>query len=55
LRQKHGFKQAPYEEITKEQYEMKKSKVKQMTVLNQNIGNEALEGIECEGGSCPIK
>jgi ribonucleoside-triphosphate reductase len=55
LRQKHGFKQAPYEEITKEQYEIKKSKVKPITVLNQNIGNDALEGIECEGGSCPIK
>jgi ribonucleoside-triphosphate reductase (thioredoxin) len=55
LRQKHGFKQAPYEEITKDQYENKKSKVKPITILNQNIGNDALEGIECEGGSCPIK
>jgi ribonucleotide reductase alpha subunit len=55
LRQKHGFKQAPYEEITKEQYEIKKSKVKPISILNQNIGNEALEGIECEGGACPIK
>jgi ribonucleoside-triphosphate reductase len=55
LRQKHGFKQAPYEEITKELYESKKSKVKPITVLNQNIGNEILEGIECEGGICPIK
>jgi ribonucleoside-triphosphate reductase len=55
LRQKHGFKQAPYEEITEEQYEIKKSKVKSITVLNQNIGNDVLEGIECEGGACPIK
>jgi ribonucleotide reductase alpha subunit len=55
LRQKHGFKQAPYEEITKESYENKKSKVKPITILNQNIGSEALEGIECEGGACPIK
>jgi ribonucleoside-triphosphate reductase len=55
LRQKHGFKQAPYEEITKEQYENKKSKVKPIVILNQNIGSEALEGIECEGGACPIK
>jgi ribonucleoside-triphosphate reductase len=55
LRQNHGFKQAPYEEITKEQYENKKSKVKPITILNQNIGSDALEGIECEGGSCPIK
>jgi ribonucleotide reductase alpha subunit len=55
LRQKHGFKQAPYEEITKEAYENKKSKVKPITILNKNIGNDALEGIECEGGACPIK
>ena len=55
LRQKHGFKQAPYEEISKETYEAKKSKVKPVININHNIGNETLEGIECEGGSCPIK
>ena len=55
LRQKHGFKQAPYEEITKESYELKKSKVKPLITILQNIGNETLEGIECEGGACPIK
>jgi hypothetical protein len=55
LRQKHGFKQAPYEEITKENYELKKSKVKPLVNITQNIGNEVLEGVECEGGSCPIK
>jgi len=55
LRQKHGFKQAPYEEITKESYESKKSKVKSLVNIKQNIGNDALEGIECEGGACPIK
>jgi ribonucleoside-triphosphate reductase len=55
LRQKHGFKQAPYEEISKEQYELKKSKVKPVIKVNHNIGSEALEGIECEGGTCPIK
>lgn len=55
LRQKHGFKQAPYEEITKEIYESKKSKVKSLVNIKQNIGQDALEGIECEGGVCPIK
>ena len=55
MRQKHGFKQAPYEEITKEAYELKKSKVKPLITILQNIGNETLEGIECEGGACPIK
>jgi ribonucleotide reductase alpha subunit len=55
LRQKHGFKQAPYEEITKENYELKKSKVKPLVNIIEYIGNEALEGIECEGGACTIK
>jgi ribonucleotide reductase alpha subunit len=55
LRQKHGFKQAPYEEISKEIYQIKKAKVKPVININQNIGNDALEGIECEGGACPIK
>jgi len=55
LRQKHGFKQAPYEEITKEVYENKKSKVKSLININQNLGEDVLEGIECEGGVCPIK
>jgi hypothetical protein len=55
LRQKHGFKQAPYEEITKEQYDNKKSKVRPVLKVNHNLGNDTLEGIECEGGSCPIK
>ena len=55
LRQKHGFKQAPYEEITKEQYDNKKSKVKPVLNVNHNLGSDALEGIECEGGACPIK
>ena len=55
LRQKHGFKQAPYEEITKEQYEAKKLKVKPILNISHHIGDDTLEGIECEGGSCPIK
>jgi ribonucleoside-triphosphate reductase len=55
LRQNHGFKQAPYEEITKEQYENKKSKVRSIINISQNISGESLEGIECEGGACPIK
>jgi ribonucleoside-triphosphate reductase len=55
LRQKHGFKQAPYEEVTKEQYENKKSKVKPVMNVNHNLGSDTLEGIECEGGACPIK
>jgi ribonucleotide reductase alpha subunit len=55
LRQNHGFKQAPYEEINQEQYEKLKAKVKPLKNIESNIGNDALEGLECEGGACPIK
>lgn len=55
LRQNHGFKQAPYEEISKETYQNKKSKVKPLTVIQQDMSGDNLEGIECEGGACPIK
>lgn len=56
LRQKHGFKQAPYEEVDKEIYEKMKSKVKSINPIDfDGIGEVALEGLECEGGACPIK
>lgn len=53
LRQKHGFKQAPYQEIDKETYIKATQKVKPLT--NLNIGGEMLQGLECEGGVCPIR
>jgi ribonucleotide reductase alpha subunit len=55
LRQNHGFKQAPYEEINQDLYEKLKARVKSLKNIESNIGNEALEGLECEGGACPIK
>jgi len=53
LRQKHGFKQAPYQEISKEAYETARSKVKPLS--NLNITGDTLQGLECEGGVCPIR
>lgn len=53
LRQKHGFKQAPYQEISREAYENAKSKVKPLSKLN--ITGDTLQGLECEGGVCPIR
>lgn len=55
LRQNHGFKQAPYEEINQDLYEKLKAKVKPLKNIESHIGNDALEGLECEGGACPIK
>lgn len=53
LRNKHGFKQAPYQEISKEVYLAAKSKVKPL--IGANITGGVLSGLECEGGACPIR
>ena len=57
----HGFKQAPLEKITKEQYEKMISEVKPFTVskVDAFINSEADENLqmeaECVGGVCPMK
>jgi ribonucleotide reductase alpha subunit len=55
LRQKHGFKQAPYQEIDKDTYEKHKAKVKPLSSVSYIISGDVLQGIECEGGVCPIR
>ena len=53
LHSDHGFAQAPYEEITKEQYNELKSKVK--SIKSIVIDENAVEIDECATGACPIK
>jgi len=55
LHSSHGFRQAPYQEITKEQYETLRAGVKPLTSIQASIGGELLEGLECAGGSCPLR
>lgn len=57
LHSEHGFKQAPYEEIDERTYNKLKSKTKPIeSIVGKKIqSGDSLEGIECEGGSCPIK
>lgn len=50
----HGFKQAPKEAITAEQYARLASKVKSIELDDVAEGQE-LEGLECEGGACPVR
>lgn len=53
LHSQHGFKQAPYEEITEKEYHSISSKIKEIEV---DISSEStLEGVECAGGVCPIR
>lgn len=54
LHNEHGFKQAPLEEITKEQYEEYSKLVK--PIMSGEIKEEdLLDSFECVGGTCPIK
>lgn len=51
--QDHGFKQAPKEAITKEQYDRLSSKIQPIEM--DMITGDDLESQECAGGMCPIK
>jgi hypothetical protein len=55
LRFKHGFKQAPYQEITEEEYDAAKSKMKPLSSMKGLITDGKLITDECEGGACPIR
>jgi ribonucleoside-triphosphate reductase len=50
----HGFKQAPKEAITQQQYERLAEKVRPVDV-DADVGGQDLSGTECEGGACPVK
>jgi hypothetical protein len=53
LHQDHGFEQAPYEKISKEQYEELVSKVTPIVQLDD--AGEGDDSGECRSGMCPIK
>jgi len=55
LHKGHGYVQAPYEEITKERYEELSSKTKPIIRLDNDVGMELRDSLECQSGSCPIK
>jgi ribonucleoside-triphosphate reductase (thioredoxin) len=53
LHSEHGFKQAPLEEITEEQYNEMVASTKLITSIEEaNIG---LDDSECASGACPIR
>lgn len=53
LHSEHGFEQAPYEEITKEQYEAMIARVKPITKIDYSLDIDASS--ECASGACPIR
>ncbi len=54
MHNKHGFKQAPLEEISEETYRKMIKKVKPIEQIF-DIGSTLIEGLECEGGACPLR
>jgi len=54
LHQKHGFKQAPYQEIDKDTYLKNKQRVKPLTAMKIS-STEMLDMAECAGGVCPVR
>jgi len=53
LHSDHGFAQAPYEEISEEEWKKATSRVKSLMDITIDSGD--MEGLECVGGVCPVK
>jgi hypothetical protein len=54
LHSDHGFKQAPFEEITKERYDEIKKNIKELGVVKESMGESVLD-VECASGACPVR
>lgn len=52
LHNEHGFVQAPYEEVTKEQFRELNNRT---TIISSIASAEFEGGDECAGGACPVK
>ena len=56
LHSEHGFKQAPYEEITKERYDSLRKKIKDIDIFTKNTFSADLDtSMECTTGACPMR
>lgn len=54
LHSEHGFALAPYEEISEEEYNKLKTKIKEVSFTDIS-GDFSLDDLECATGACPIK
>ena len=55
LHSEHGFDQAPYEEISQSEYYKALDNITKSTYSTMQATSDILDGLECEGGSCPIR
>ena len=53
LYHRHGFKQAPYETISKEKYE--ELIVNTKPIISVQVNESDFDITDCDNGSCPIK
>ena len=55
-REGHGFKQAPFQPISKEQYEEEVAKVQPIVHAEIRFAGDDLDSsLECAGGNCPVR
>lgn len=55
LHNEHGFEQAPFEEITKEQYDQLVKDTKLITHYQEGVVDDLDLSAECATGACPIR
>lgn len=55
LHSDHGFNLAPYEEIDSDTYIKLQSKIKDNLIFTDSGNSDLIDGLECEGGYCPVK
>jgi len=55
LHSEHGFRQAPYEEISEEKYKELRSQVKSITRIDDDQVRELAGSLECASGACPVR
>lgn len=53
LHNEHGFDQAPYQEITEQEYDSMRAAVKPIASLEEEF--EFMDSMECVGGVCPVR
>ncbi len=55
LHSDHGFKQAPLEEISEEEYYRRINSIQPLGSISSTSDDDDVENFECEGGACPVR
>lgn len=55
LRDNHGFRQAPYQTITEDEYNTMIAKVRPLSEVMGDMSGNTLADLECANGACPVR